>query len=81
MLCKIIGHKLDPVALDYGIAHCERCQRELEFYQPSRLEVWRSNIRYWLSEQYEELWRWWRPCPDCKRRFGRHDEAIDHIPF
>lgn len=79
--CKIFGHKLDPASLDYGIAYCECCQAEQENLVPGLWEFWYARLRWRIAGWREDLWRWFRPCSDCGRRLGRHDEKVDHIPF
>jgi hypothetical protein len=35
------------------------------------------DVRQWFQRKLA----WWRPCPDCGQRFGKHDDKIEHIPF
>jgi uncharacterized C2H2 Zn-finger protein len=83
MLCKILGHKLDAEAAHYyGVFHCDRCgtvyERDVGVREWIRVRL--ALARYWLRELVVDARQWVR-CSDCGRRFGRHDDAADHIPF
>lgn len=81
-LCRHWGHAWDPDgARYYCVYHCTRCG--YEGYESTRAErvavrwiTLKGHVRDWLR-----YYRPWRRCADCGRRWGRHDEAADHIPF
>lgn len=78
--CFIHGHNY-PWS-HYGENRCERCGHEYEYAEPIGIlgEIaysWRwgrlGAVRHWLS--------WFRKCEDCGKRFHRHDDSIEHLPF
>jgi hypothetical protein len=52
-------------------------------YESTRAE--RLAVRWLLLKErvcdWLQYYRPWRRCSDCGKRWGRHDEAMDHIPF
>jgi len=36
---------------------------------------------YTWWETRRRIVTWWRPCPDCGMKFGKHNESVDHPPF
>lgn len=83
-LCSLLGHAdSDPEAI-YCPFVCKRCGAcdyyESDFSQPWHIEAyWRLKNR--VVDSWLRLMGWFRPCADCGRRFGRHDESVDHLPF
>ena len=83
ILCRLWGHALnEEAAYYYAVFSCDRCGDVYE--QDTGLREW-VKVRWWLASQRvkSELkdWRYWLRCSDCGRRFGRHDDSQDHIPF
>jgi len=80
VLCKIFGHKCDPIHAEYyGYFHCERCGEELESdIHWIEVATWKSRI--WLRDRTRPLLEWLK-CKDCGWRFGRHDPDNEHLPF
>lgn len=86
-LCWLIGHRDDVPwqerDRDYSPFVCHRCggcEMDPDF-RWSRHVVAFWGFRDWLSEIPCRVRNWWRPCPECGRRFDRHDYAVDHLPF
>lgn len=83
-LCKFLGHAWNPDGAEfYSVFHCERCGYEGNGDEQGvreriavRLYWWRYNFGLWAKS-----WREWWKCSDCGGRFGRHDDAFDHLPF
>jgi len=44
-----------------------------------KLVVYFPACTWW--ETRRRFLSWWRPCPDCGGRFGKHDDSVDHLPF
>lgn len=84
ILCRAWGHDVDRDALYYyNVAYCGRCACEVNEDCGARewlkVRLWRC--REAIREAWERaVWRF-RSCPDCGRRFGRHDDSVDHTPF
>jgi hypothetical protein len=38
---------------------------------------WKAGTLDWKNR----FMAWLGPCVDCGRRFGRHDDNVDHLPF
>lgn len=76
LTCLLLGHNLDPeVEERHGITYCRRCGADDSESQESLIDQWDW---YWeLRERVQSAkWvvqAWLAPCPDCGRRFGRHD--------
>jgi hypothetical protein len=92
LLCKIFGHKIDwPQApFDYRIAQCKRCgvTRAEQYGEEPFTAVEHHGIftpLIWLRsksvEMKDRIKQFFAPCSDCGRRFNRHDNSIDHLPF
>ena len=85
-LCRWWGHNLDPDASHYyGLDYCIRCEKEVERntgvlrlreLASVRIFIIRRAVRDWVWS-----WRGWLKCSECGKRFGRHDDSYDHIPF
>lgn len=85
-LCRWWGHQLDPEASHYyGVDYCCRCERQVERntgilrlreLAAVRIFIIGREIRMWI-QSYQE---WWK-CSECGKRFGKHDDTYDHIPF
>ena len=79
--CLLFGHNIDDdLSRESGIEFCFHCRRDerdapLPFTFPDTLRALRSRIR----QRYARIVRYVRPCSDCGRRFGRHDD--DCPPF
>lgn len=80
MICRIFGHKYEPVQEYYGHAHCERCTYDSQHFEPSLIVGWAWSIKRFYLESRNKLGHW-ITCPDCKMHFGRHDPNHDHLPF
>lgn len=84
LLCVIWGHKLNAEATYfYGIDHCDRCRRDVAGQTGARewLKVRLYFGRQWIGERIKGFVSFWLPCPECGKRFGKHDDAVDHLPF
>lgn len=83
LLCRIWGHDLDPDAsYYYRIDYCRNCERQvdgstgLREWLKVRWSIFTDNVRGTLYG-----WRCWLKCSECGKRFGRHDDRFDHLPF
>lgn len=82
--CRLMGHRLDPEAsYYYAIDHCTRCDCEVQI---GMLKVERIKVRIAIEWQFAKEWvssflARFRPCPECGKKWGRHDATIDHLPF
>lgn len=82
-LCILIGHQWSHPAMRHGILECDRCKlydppgTRLPFSIPSWVSFQRWKIRYELRR----LRNWIRPCSECGRRFGKHDNNEHDLPF
>jgi len=82
LLCRIWGHRYDPVGAEYySVYHCVRCGHE--DYQRGLREwiegkIWR--LGDWLKRERMGWSEWWK-CTECGGRFGKHDDKFDHLPF
>jgi hypothetical protein len=81
--CRLFGHRdIDPEAIydPFICKWCGVCEYDEDCFQPWHIEVYhltRFRLKNWLKS-----WKlWFQRCPDCKRRIGRCDQNIDHIPF
>lgn len=83
-LCRLWGNKLNPeAAYYYGRDHCDRCRRDVAGHTGAR-EWFNVRLyfgRQWIGERIKGLINFWLPCPECGKRFGKHDDAVDHLPF
>jgi len=88
--CFFLGHDIDSECLEFNcIQYCKRCGEDDHSYLsetiPSKWRHFTSLTRYgWrlvIRQWFREKTRWFRKCDDCGKRFGRHDDSIDHIPF
>lgn len=85
-LCRLWGHDLDPDALRYyGIDYCQRCERQVEGSTGVLRLRELLSVRLWIMRRAvrDRLygWREWLKCSECGRRFGKHDDRFDHLPF
>lgn len=71
LICRWKGH-----APDQFCEGCERCGEFISYYELVRTP-WREELRRWFNWKLD----WFRPCRECGKRFRRHDDSIDHIPF
>lgn len=76
--CFFSGHCYGPLDMLF----CERCGHEYEYGEPIGVFGgiafrWRYTFRPWIRRKLA----WFRKCEDCGKRFGRHDETVDHLPF
>lgn len=85
-LCRWWGHNLDPEASHYyGVDYCVRCDKSVErttgFLRVREL----VSVRLWIVQRairdWVFSWRHWLKCCECGKRFGRHDNRFDHMPF
>lgn len=82
--CKILGHRLDvDSSYYYGLDICTRCQEEF-IGQPLHVEY--MKVRAVVASRVLRDWALWlsslpKKCPDCGKRWGRHDDSQDHLPF
>jgi len=79
-LCRLFGHKYDPVAEYYGHACCGRCGYDSINFEPSIIESWAWAIKRFYWETRNNIGRW-ITCPECKWHFGKHDPKNEHLPF
>ncbi len=74
LICWLKGHEFNS----YGGEDCTRCGRYIsfdEFIQTSGGFVFR------IRQRKYELIKFFKPCDECGKRFGRHDETKEHLPF
>jgi hypothetical protein len=76
LICWWSGHERCQSAAIHD--HCCQCGVYIPDTYPDlgmrvRLQDWLRNKR--------QLFREWLRCPDCGRRFGRHDDSMEHLPF
>lgn len=80
LLYKYLGHVRDPIAEEHGYSLCRDCGDYLGEHDRIRWE--RLHALKWEILYHLPRFRAWRmPCPDCGKRFGRHDPNVDHMPF
>jgi hypothetical protein len=84
IMCRLWGHAIDADAsYYYGVGYCDRCVGQVDGAGPRE---W-LRTRIWIARRclYESLLQpvvgFFSRCPDCKHRFYRCDESVDHIPF
>jgi DNA-directed RNA polymerase subunit RPC12/RpoP len=82
-VCKILGHRWHPEGAEYYCVYdCMRCGHS--GYEDNSWREWVNHwcwrIGRWFREHTWSARKWWR-CSECGWRFGRHDDANDHIPF
>lgn len=82
-VCKWWGHDMCEEALHYyAVFECRRCGKVYE--SDTGIREW-LRVRLWLAQQWLERewasWKYWYRCSDCGRRFGKHDDSQDHLPF
>jgi hypothetical protein len=82
LLCRLLGHRLCPDARKHGhFDLCLRCHQEAyDLPQPAHIQ-WLRQMRWRLHDVKVGFLAWFQPCYACGRRFGRHDDSIDHLPF
>lgn len=80
--CRIAGHRYNPEGAEYYCVYdCERCGHHGYEYG------WREQIegKLWRLNRWGESYRWgfwWAfKCSECGKRFGRHNDEFDHLPF
>lgn len=73
--CWLNGHNMDP----YECRYCTTCDREIPVSNFNGCGI-RGRLRTWWFMKRQRIRAWWK-CEDCGKRFGRHDDTIDHIPF
>lgn len=86
-ICQLKGHETNA----FDGYNCERCEAA---YDGS--PAWGGSLWWRLTWRVRgvlglppftyrsTLWhlrQWIKPCVDCGKRFGRHDETKEHIPF
>ena len=81
--CRLLGHDVLEEALHYYVVlECRRCGKvyddQIGPREWIRVRLWLLSI--WLKD-HAGRWSYWLRCSDCGRRFGRHDESKDHLPF
>jgi len=72
--CAWRGH--DPVNPVNEGWHCQDCEDPLSYYQV----VTHRGLKTRIKDRWS-LFAVWLKCPDCGKRFGRHDDDAEHIPF
>lgn len=88
--CKVFGHHLDEFAAVFY--HVDRCYRCSPWGYGCAQDVYDAGWREWikvkmwharlvLGNAWTDYTRWFRRCGYCGLRFGRHDNAADHLPF
>lgn len=84
--CRLFGHAWDHDASRYySVYHCNRCGYVAQDHFD---DGYLPRIKLWLLFRWHDVGDWARrkfhgffPCPECGRRFGKHDTNVDHIPF
>lgn len=57
---------------------CEHCGRWIDYHTV----VTKDGGMVARLRELRKRWAvWWMPCEDCGKRFGRHGETQDHVPF
>lgn len=77
--CFLQGHTPPP----YGEG-CMVCDREHLTYHEWCVKGIIFRLKSWWKysgNPISRIHRYFSKCPDCGKRFHRHDESIDHIPF
>ncbi len=85
-LCRWWGHDLDPIGSHYYcVDYCTRCEKTVERTTGVARLRELASVRIWLIRcairDRFHYWRCWLKCSECGKRFGRHDDSFDHIPF
>lgn len=92
ILCKLLGHRIDwpDAPHDYRIAQCTRCgvsRAEPYGDEPFTEFEWHGVLVpfFWMRRKSvaakDTVKQFFTPCSDCGRRFNRHDQSVDHLPF
>lgn len=83
-ICKWWGHSWDPEGAEfYCVYYCTRCEHQGhgdEWDLRGRVKLW----IYWRVDAIKRRWYsflYWLKCSECGERFGKHNDAFDHIPF
>lgn len=77
LLCLWRGHQPAIIRPHYEWADtCGCCLQRLSYDDMVRIP-WREHIR----DRWRSLTAWFRRCPECGLRWGRHDANQEHIPF
>lgn len=83
--CRLLGHRFHvDASYYYSIDQCEHCGRE---FFGGRFPIAHAKVRAVLAARWVVRWAvgirsfLFQRCEDCGHRFGRHDDAIDHLPF
>lgn len=67
----------------YCIYDCMRCMHHghgNEWSLRERVKLW----MYWRVDAIKHWWFYfmcWFKCSECGERFGKHNDAFDHLPF
>lgn len=84
LLCRVLGHRWHPEGAEfYCVYDCMRCDYhgngdEYGWRGWVAGKLWRFN--YWGKSYQWGFW-WAFKCTECGKRFGRHDDSFDHLPF
>jgi uncharacterized protein with PIN domain len=73
IICRWRGHDLRNSFIEWECDCCGQCLSYDDMVQESI----KRRIARWLRARFD----WFRKCPDCGRRFGRHHDDVDHVPF
>jgi len=83
ILCRVWGHKLNQeMSYHYYIDYCERCGRHVSntgLREQLRRRLWL--LRGALVTFIRPVARFFRRCPDCRRRFNQCDGSVEHFPL
>lgn len=86
--CMILGCDLEADAsYYYGWEICRRCGEEMHYTDPLFYAKPLARFKVYLKIYWRNFVEWcWRKrqlirCDECGKRFGNHDESVDHIPF
>ena len=71
--CWWSGHDLNNKYIGWI---CRRCNKSLE-YDDMVNGCIIQKINRWIFHKKQ----WFKSCPDCGKRFNRHDKNFNHIPF
>lgn len=79
LYCWWHGHNTaDQYGFPNECMHCDAVVHEAESVMGRihRIRWW-----WWYSRPAWLRREWWKPCPECGKRFGRHNLDVDHTPF
>jgi endogenous inhibitor of DNA gyrase (YacG/DUF329 family) len=76
--CRWFGHDIrNDYPYQYYCPYCNTYVEYDEFVRGGYINRLVYNIKAWCKFKIN----WFNKCPDCGKRFGRHDENYQHLPF